>query len=44
MIDMVRVGKRSPSSLITVSAMVIAAPLRSRMTPMMVPSTMTIPM
>ncbi|MGF6386177.1 hypothetical protein ABIA46_000843 [Pseudomonas aeruginosa] len=44
MIDMVRVGKRSPSRRITLSAMVIAAPLRSRITPMMVPSTMTMPM
>ena len=44
MTDMVSVGKRSPSTLMTDSAMTTAAPVRSITNPMMVPNTMTRPM
>lgn len=40
MTDMVSVGKRSPSTLMTDSAMTTAAPVRSITNPMMVPNTM----
>ena len=44
MIDIVSVGKRSPSTRITDSAITTAAPVRSITRPMMVPKTMTRPM